>query len=107
LKTKFKQLYCECYEKDDEGNTTIVEENVQILIDYINNFACIINYPHCYGWRNDDNTFEMRNKDKVTYRIKYGFNNTMQSEVSWCHSDNQLMFNRMVFEVDASKVKTD
>ena len=101
-----RKLYQECFYIDEDGNQIIVRENVIKLIKYINNFACEINYPYCYGWRNDKNDlFDLRSRDKVSDRIKFGFNNNQMPDVSWCHSDLALQYNKIVFEVDKKLVK--
>ena len=103
-----KQLHDACFFIDDKGKKHVVVENVPILINYINKYACIINTPYGYGWRNNVNDlFDIRSKEKVKDRIRFGFENQLYSDASWCDSDLALQYNRIVFEVNEKKVNKE
>ena len=88
----------------DDGAVSF--EDVDILVKYLNNFVCEFMAPtSTYGIRNNvADTFQLCKKHQAEDRIKYAFNNKLNPDISWCHHPDQLQYDKIVFEVDASKV---
>jgi len=96
LKRKCMLLYGMCF--TDKGK--IIEKNVKHLIDYLNNFACVFEYPKGYGWRYDKtklfqhtgNTYNWLSSQAGVGPIKL-----------WNSRDERLKYIRPVFYINASE----
>lgn len=103
-----KNLFENCFASDEEGRIIYSKVNyseIPYLINYLNNFVCKVNYPHAYGWRfNINEKFELRSKSKVDDRIKFGFEFSRNPDVSWCHIDDALLYDKFVFDVNDKNV---
>lgn len=86
-------LYAECFNDDGFRDP----EKCRELIDYINNFVCLIDTPHSYGWRKYSNEkFCFRNESKIISRLgkkKFHllneFNNRLEYDKIGFHIDDK------------------
>jgi hypothetical protein len=103
-----KILEKDCEIVDDDGNYVGVDEDkVKILHYYLNNFICRFNNPLSFGIRfNVNDFFQIKSKEKIAERIRYGFN-CKKKDISWLDSDNALTFNKIVFEPNEKITKED
>jgi len=86
------------YDIDDDGNKVVNEEKRSIFLDYSNNFMCLFENPHIYGWRDRTNEdFSMRSFAQIQNRT-----NIFGLKI-WLESDKKRQFTRCLFKVEDYK----
>lgn len=79
---------------DENGVQSINQEKLSEFIDYTNNFVCLFEKPHCYGWRDRiTEDFDMRDSSKIVDR-------TSKEIGLWKKSDTKLKYKRAIFLVN-------
>jgi hypothetical protein len=95
---KWKQL-SKVQESSERGMMVINPEKLEEFVEYTNNFVCLFERPHCYGWRDRTNEdFDMRHWGAIE-------NRTGKNMKFWLESDLKLQYKKAVFIVDESDTK--
>lgn len=82
-------------EKNEDGHYEINKEKLNKFLNYTNQFICLFEDPHFYGWRDNINKhFNIRPNSQILDR-------TSAIGLSlWKNSDAKLQFEKIVFLVD-------
>jgi energy-coupling factor transporter ATP-binding protein EcfA2 len=86
-------------EEGEDGSKQVNQDKLLDFVSYTNNFVCLFERPHSYGWRDRTNEdFDMRNwgaiENRTGAQMKY-----------WLASDSKLQYKKAVFIVDESDTK--
>ena len=81
-------------EMNEDGKMEINSEKLDKFVSYTNNFVCLFEKPHCYGWRDRiSEDFDMRESSKIIDRTGKNIN-------LWKNSDEKLKYRKAIFMVD-------
>jgi energy-coupling factor transporter ATP-binding protein EcfA2 len=91
-----RKLFLDCF----DDNKKVIQNFVPFFMNYLNDYICVFDYPHSYGWRRDTNKlFEQRKKMQLCDRIG------IKEFEFWNSFDDQLSFERCSFVVDKEDSK--